>query len=202
MELCDKGVVKKMQNNEQNKPIMYIKRYEGGERFSLNYDGEIQIITLNYYNKLKREAQRAVDFENELELSKLRYLTEISKLKTEIERGQVEQQRLRNQLKEQEAKFKQEIAFIQSSREREVSDKDRELRKAKALLNRQGKGRPVKLTEQHKSLIRRNLNKLQVAGNGGAISIRDLEAWLVNNQGYTGGYEPVRAYVSELLGKK
>lgn len=188
-----------MQDKTPNKPIMDIKQYEGGERFSINYDGEIQIITLNYYNKLKREAQRAVEFENELELSKFKYLTEISKLKAEIENGKVEQQRLRNQLKEQERKFEERVAVIKSNNNRMLSDKDKQLQRVESLLNRQGKGRPGVLTDEHKRAIERNFNSLKVAGMGGEKTIKELEAALVTKMSYTGGYEVVRAYVSELL---
>lgn len=186
-------------NKTPIKPTMDIKQYEGGERFSINYDGEIQIITLNYYNKLKREAQRAIEFENELELSKLKYLTKISKLEAEIENGKVEQQRLRNRLEEQERKFEKRVAVIKSNNNRMLSDKDKQLKRIEGLLNRQGKGRPVVLTNNHKRLIEHNLRNLKVAGRKGGITIKDIEAHLVQHMGYTGGYEPVRAYVSELL---
>lgn len=186
-----------MQDKTPKRPSLDIKRYSDGERYSINYDGEIQIITLNHYNKLVNKANEVGKLKSEIQRLKYKYDFDIKALESKVESGLVEQQRLRNQLKEQERKFEKQIVELKADNNRKLSDKEQELQRAKVFLNRQGKGRPVKLTEQHKATIRANLNKLQVAG--GTLSIRSLEAWLVNNQGYTGGYEPVRTYVSELL---
>lgn len=188
-----------MQDKIHKKPSLDIKRYSDGERYSINYDGEIQIITLNHYNKLVNKANEVSKLKGEIERLKYKYNFDIKSLESKVENGLVEQQRLRNQLKEQERKFEERIAVLKSNNHRVLSDKDKQLQRAEALLNRQGKGRPGVLANNHKYLIERNLNKLKVAGRGGDLTIKDVEAYLVKEMGYTGGYEPVRAYVSELL---
>lgn len=181
------------QNKEHNKPIMDIKRYMNGERLTIDYSGTIQIITTDLWTRVTNQASKYKETKQELDQLKEQHKNEIESLKRNYE---LENQRLRNQLAEQERKAQERLDTLKAQANRKLSEQERQMQRVQALMNRQGKGRPTALTEEQKTAIQRLLPQLKQFG--GTHTIKDLEAYLVENHGYTGGYEAIRAYVAEL----
>lgn len=175
------------QEKIQNTGKMDIKWHSKGERASLKYSGEIQIITTELWNKFARQASKAEELEAKLEQLKERHKDELRQLQ---ERYEFEIAKLRNQLAEERRKAKRASESLKQ-RERRIP----EAVQIKSLFEQNmGKGRPSKLTEQHKDFLRQNLAFI-IAG---ITTVKDLYRHLVQEMGYTGEYEPVRAFVADL----
>lgn len=183
------------QEKIQNKPSMDIIKHKSGERLSIDYSGTIQIITTDLWNRLTNQASKYKETKQELERLKEQHKNEIESLKQDYE---LENQRLRNQLAEQGRKAQEQLSTLKAQANRKLSEQERQMQRVQALMNRQGKGRPSALTERQKATIRYLVPQLKQFG--GAVTIKDLEAHLVQNHGYTGGYEAIRAYVASLRG--
>lgn len=178
------------QNKVHNTGKMDIKRYSEGERLEINYSGGIQIITTEKWRKTIRQANKAKEYKDELEQVKEQHKNELKQLKEQYE---FELARLRNQLTEELNKARKAYENLRQQANRKLSEAEQQVLKAQHFLDNQGKGRPSKLSEQHKAIIQSNMHYLE---NG--ETIQGLYRFLVKEAGYTGQYEAVRAYVAEL----
>ena len=176
-----------MKNKEKNAetPSLDIKQYKGDEMFRLEYSSGIQVMTVNKYRKLVTAGKKATDLKIELETLKETHELEVASLK--------------NQLAEAKAKADNEIERIKNIASRKLTESQKQEQKVKVLLEQQGKGRPSKLTQEHKTWIQKAHTQLRQQGK--KFTIKDFYKELVVNQGYTGNYEGVRAYISESVKK-
>lgn len=187
-----------MKNKEKNAetPSLDIKQYKGDEMFRLEYSSGIQVMTVNKYRKLVTAGKKATDLKIELETLKETHKKELERLK---ESHELEVASLKNQLAEAKAKADNEIERIKNIASRKLTESQKQEQKVKALLEQQGKGRPSKLTQEHKTWIQKAHTQLRQQGK--KFTIKDFYKELVVNQGYTGNYEGVRAYISESVKK-
>lgn len=187
-----------MENKEKNTetPSLDIKRYKGDEMFTLEYSSGIQVMTLNKYRKLVTAGKRATELKNELDTLKEAHKKELARLK---ESHDLEVASLKNQLAEAKLKTDSEVERIKNLATRKLTESQKQERKVKALLEQQGKGRPSKLTQEHKTWIQQAYT--QMTQQDKKIVIKDFYKHLVVNQGYTGNYEGVRAYISDSMKK-
>ncbi|UQF15373.1 hypothetical protein M2922_13425 (plasmid) [Enterococcus faecalis] len=183
-----------MENKEKNTetPSLDIKRYKGDEMMTLEYSSGIQIMTVNKYRKLVTAGKRATELKNELDTLKEAHKKELACLK---ESHELEVASLKNQLAEAKAKADKEVERIKNIASRKLTESQKQEQKVKALLEQQGKGRPSKLTQEHKIWIQQAY--AQMTQQGQRRPIKDFYKQLVVNHGYTGNYEGVRAYISE-----
>jgi len=189
-------VFKITENKEKNTetPSLDIKRYKGDEMMTLEYSSGIQIMTVNKYRKLVTAGKRATELKTELDTLKETHKNELARLK---ESHELEVASLKNQLAEAKAKADSEVERIKNLATRKLTESQKQERKVKALLEQQGKGRPSKLTQEHKTWIQQA--HAQMTQQGQKRPIKDFYKQLVVNQGYTGNYEGVRAYISESM---
>lgn len=183
-----------MKNQEKNTetPSLDIKRDKGDEMLTLEYSSGIQVMTVNKYRKLVTASKRATDLKFELNMLKETHKNELARLK---ESHELEVASLKNQLSEAKAKADKEVERIKNIASRKSTESQKQEQKVKALLEQQGKGRPSKLTQEHKIWIQQA--HAQMTQQGQKRSIKDFYKQLVVNHGYTGNYEGVRAYISE-----
>lgn len=182
-----------MQENIQNRGKLDVKMENNGEVLSLNYSGEIQIITKEALTQLRNRARKVSDLEEELERLKSAHKKELDSLK---ENHQLELSRAQNELDVLGKRWQAKYNNLASDANSKLSAQQRKLQEAERFLNQKGQGRPQILTDQHKQFIENNLGHLKYFG--GTRTIKDLEKELVYNHGYSGGYEAVRAFVSQL----
>lgn len=183
-----------MENKEKNTetPSLDIKRYKGDEMMTLEYSSGIQIMTVNKYRKLVTAGKRAAGLKNELDTLKEVHKKELACLR---ESHELEIASLKNQLAEAKLKADSEVERIKNLATQKLTESQKRERKVKALLEQQGKGRPTKLTQEHKAWIQQA--HAQMTQQGQKRSIKDFYKQLVFKHGYTGNYEGVRAYISE-----
>lgn len=183
-----------MENKEKNTeaPSLDIKRYKNDKMMRLEYSSGIQIMTVNKYQKLVTAGKRATELKNELDTLKETHKKELGRLK---ESHELEVASLKNQLAEAKLKTDSEVERIKNLATRKLTESQKQEQKVKALLEQQGKGRPSKLTQEHKTWIQQAY--AQMTQQGQKRSIKDFYKQLVVNHGYTGNYEGVRAYISE-----
>lgn len=182
-----------MKNKEKNTetPSLDIKRYKGDEMMTLEYSSGIQIMTVNKYRKLVTTGKRATELKVELDTLKETHKKELVRLK---ESHELEIASLKNQLAEAKLKADNEVERIKNLATRKLTESQKQEQKVKALLEQQGKGRPSKLTQEHKTWIQQAHTQLRQQGK--KFTIKDFYKQLVVNHGYTGNYEGVRAYIS------
>jgi len=177
--------------NSPETPSLDIKMYSNNEIMTLNYSGQIQIMTYNMYQKMLRESNRRKELESELSKLKEKHEHELANLK---EKHDLEVSLLQNRLAEEKEK-----ATVQISHFREkLTESQKQEQKIKALLEQQGKGRPSKLTPEHKKRIA-ELHKYAENTGKKRPTIMEYYKTLVIDNGYTGNYEGVRAYISNSL---
>lgn len=188
-----------MENKEKNTetPSLDIKRYKGDEMLTLEYSSGIQVMTVNKYRKLVTAGKRATDLKIELDTLKETHKNELARLKDSHE---LEVASLKNQLVEAKAKADNEVERIKNIASRKLTESQKQEQKVKSLLEQQGKGRPSKLTQEHKTWIQQAYNQLTQQEK--KFTIKDFYKELVVRQGYTGNYEGVRAYISESVKKR
>lgn len=179
------------QNKVHNIGKMDIKRAKDGGRIEIDYSGSIQIITTEKWSKTIRQANKAKEYKDELEQVKEQHKNELAQLK---EQHEFELARLRNQLTEELNKARKAYENIKQQANRKLSEAEQQAHKAQQFLDNQGKGRPTKLSQRHKAIIRANISNLA----NRQLSIRTLYRHLVQKEGYAGQYEAVRAYVADL----
>ena len=180
---------KSMENNVNSPeaPSLDIKMYSNNEIMSLNYQGQVYILTYNKYMKMLRESNRRKELEIELSKLKEKYELELNNLK---EKYRLDVSLLQNRLAEEKDK-----ATVQISHFREkLTESQKQEQKIKALLEQQGKGRPSKLTPEHKKRIAELHKHAETAVK--RPTIMEYYKTLVIDNGYTGNYEGVRAYIS------
>lgn len=187
-----------MENKEKNTetPSLDIKRYKGDEMLTLEYSSGIQVMTVNKYRKLVTAGKRSTDLKIELDTLKETHKNELARLK---ESHELEVASLKNQLAEAKAKADNEVERIKNIASRKLTESQKQEQKVKALLEQQGKGRPSKLTQEHKTWIQQAYT--QMTQQNKKIIIKNFYKHLVVNLGYTGNYEGVRAYISESVKK-
>lgn len=183
-----------MQNKIHNTPKMDIKQHSNGEGLSIDYDGKIQIITQNKYRQLVDSAKKAKELQKKMTEKENEKNKEIEKLKEDFNSEKSLLQKEINELKSRNENLKNYIDDLLADNANLSAEKQRS-RKIQALANRQGKGRPQLLTQEHKQWIYNNLHELKMFG--GNLTIKDMEQYLVIHKGYYGGYEPIRAFVSQ-----
>jgi len=187
-----------MDNKDKNAetPSLDIKRYKGDEMLTLEYSSGIQIMTANKYRKLVTASKKATGLKIELDALKETHKNELARLK---ESHELEVASLKNQLAEAKAKANNEVERIKNIASRKLTESQKQEQKVKALLEQQGKGRPSKLSQEHKAWIQQAYT--QTRQNKQKFTIMDFYRHLVFNQGYTGNYEGVRAYISGSMKK-
>lgn len=185
-----------MQNKIQNTPKMDIKQHSLGEAVSIDYDGKIQIITQRMYKKLLGSVKRAKELEVKLLDKEESHKAEIEQLKKEHSEEVLNLKRVNNQLATNLDNLRSRYDELSNSLKKRTTEEERQVQRVQALANRQGQGRPKRLTESHKQWIYTNIGRLKEYG--GKWTIKDFEKYLVMEMGYNGGYEPIRAFISAL----
>lgn len=178
----------------QDKPKMDINLEDGGVSAEIIYTGNIVISTKEEYARLK---QKAVCFDKE-------------KKDWEVKEGdyKLEIQRLKNQLQTQEQNHERALRNLRVQANQRMSEQEKQAQRANLLLERQGKGRPSLLTDDHKNFIEKCFIYAKTAILVNALgkyipldTATDYQTYLTYEMGYTGGYEPVRAFVAEMKQK-